>query len=148
MTDTIATGTNRRFHHTATTTGTAADVWRLWTDVSLWKRWDTGLADATIDGPFEQGAVGTIIPKRGRDAGFTVTDLDPGVAYTFATDLPGARLCIRRDFVEGPATTFRHIVWFEGATARIWAAVLGRGFRRELPAAMAILSERASAGDA
>lgn len=146
MTQGMASGTNRRFAHTATTTGSRADVWQLWTDVETWKRWDHGLVDAVIDGPFDDGVTGTIVPKRGRDAAFTVIDVEPDQGYVFATSLPGARLVVRRDFVHGPVTTFRHAVHFEGPLALLWASLLGRGFRRALPPTMQALADLAGGG--
>ena len=145
MSGNIAAGANRRFQHTATTTASEADVWRQWTDVMTWKRWDQGLADAAIDGPFVRGAEGTITPNTGRDTTFTIVELDPGRSYTFDTKLPGARLRIRRDFVEGRATTFRHVVSFEGPLAVVWSTLLGRGFRRQLPGSMSLLADQAEA---
>lgn len=144
MTETAA-GTNRHFHHSTTTTAPQADVWRQWTDVTTWKHWDQGLADAIIDGPFVEGAQGTIVPNTGRHATFTIVEFDPGRSYAFETKLPGARLRIRRDFVDGPDTTFRHVVSFEGPLAGIWSALLGRGFRRQLPGSMRLLAEQAEA---
>ncbi len=141
----IATGTNRHFHHSTTTTATEADVWRQWTDVATWKRWDQGLADATVDGPFVEGATGTIVPNTGRNATFTIVELDPDRSYTFDTKLPGDRLRIRRDFVNGTITTFRHVVSFEGALASVWATLLGRGFRRQLPGSLRLLADQAAA---
>ena len=145
MDDDIAAGTNRRFHYVTSTTASEEEIWRHWTHVASWKRWDHGLAAATIDGPFVQGANGTLIPNTGRDATFTIVDLDPGRSYTFDTKLPGARLRIRRDFVGGPTPTFRHEVSFEGPLAVVWSVLLGRGFRRQLPGSMSLLAEQAEA---
>lgn len=121
-----------------------ADIWRLWTDVTTWKRWDQGLADATIDRAFIKGAAGTIIPNSGPTTKFTITEIDPDASYTFVTKLPGAKLLIRRDFVDGPDTSFRHAVWFDGPLAAIWATILGRGFRRQLPSSMTLLANEAT----
>ncbi len=93
---------------------------------------------------FTKGAKGTIIPNSGPKTSFTVTEMEPGVTYTFVTKLPVARLQIRRDFVDGPDTTFRHSVWFDGALAPLWAALLGRGFRRQLPSSMRLLADEAT----
>lgn len=144
MTDERASGSNRHFEHTESTTGTRADIWRLWTDVESWKRWDQGLADATIDQAFAKGAEGTIIPNSGPKTKFTITDMDPGTSYTFVTKLPGAQLRIRRDLVDGPHTTFRHTVWFDGPLAAVFATILGRGFRRQLPGSMRLLANEAT----
>lgn len=139
-----ASGTNRRFEHTHSTTADRAEVWRLWTDVSSWRRWDQGLKDAALDGPFVEGAAGTIVPNAGPTTSFTITDLDPGVGYTFASKLPGSRLNVRREFVNGQSTSFRHTVWFDGPLAWLWALLVGRSFRRQLPPTMRRIAEQAT----
>lgn len=141
---TKASGTNRRFEHSESTTAARAEVWRLWTDVSSWRQWDQGLNDATLDGEFVEGATGTIVPHSGPTTSFTITSLDPGNAYTFVTKLPGARLHVHREFIDGPTTTFRHTVWFTGPFAWLWGRLAGRSFRRQLPPTMRIIAQRAT----
>lgn len=141
---TLAQGTNRAFHHEVTTTADPAEVWRLWTDVSTWKDWDKGLKDAVLDGPFEAGARGEIVPLSGPNARFDVTEIDDGQSYTFQTRLPFARLEVRRSFTATKPTTFRHDVRFTGPLGGFWAGRFGPGFRQALPPTMdtiAVLAE-------
>lgn len=137
-------GTNRHFHHTESSAGTPAAVWALWTDVASWHCWDQGLKRASIDGPVEVGAQGALVPNRGPKTTFEITDLRPCRGYTFATRLPGARLHVRRELLDGPVTTFSHTVWFDGPLAGLWARLSGPGFRRQLPPTMRRLAELAA----
>lgn len=156
-----AEGTNRRFHHTETTTGTKDAVWELWTDPATWSGWDEGLERAELEGPFVEGACGVITPLKGRRAAFTVEAVDMGQSYTFATKLPGAVLRVRREFVASEPTTsehatafkhtafkhiaFKHTVWFDGPMAWLFSRLLGGQFRRALPPTMASLARMAEA---
>ena len=75
--------------------------------------------------------------KVGQSSTFTFTEYDPQNSYAFMTKLPGASLVVRRYFTEqGDDLHFTHQVSFEGALAFIFAQLLGRGFRRDLPPAM------------
>lgn len=143
MTQDRASGTNRHFEHTESTTAAKAEIWNLWTDVTTWKLWDKGLKDATIDQAFTKGATGMIVPTKGSTSAFTVTEVAQQESYSFATKLPGAQLIVRRQFVDGPNTSFRHTVRFDGPLAPVWAALLGGGFRRQLPPTMALLAAEA-----
>lgn len=137
----MTTGTNRSFRHAEETSLTAAELWAHWMDVSNWGSWDLGLDRATADGPIALGSTGTIFPRRGRPAPFTVIEFDEGSRYAFETSLPGAKLVVRRLIVSTEPTTFAHQVSFEGMAAPVWAALLGGGFRKVLPDAMKRLAE-------
>lgn len=141
----LAAGTDQAFFHEVTTRAPPEAIWSLWSDTQSWKDWDTGLADAALDGPFAVGARGTITPRSGGSAGFEITAMDPGRSYTFETGLPGSKLVITRTIIATSPTVFRHDVAFEGATAGLMAGQMGRGFRADLPVAMEKLARLAEA---
>lgn len=138
-------GTNRAFSYDVTTTASPARVWALWTDVSTWKTWDRELKDAELAGPMRLGSSGTIISLSGSSAAFEVTEFDPGSSYTFVTNLPLAKLTIRRSIVGTAPTRFRHEVSFSGAAAAMFAMALGPGFRAALPPTMREIAALAEA---
>lgn len=88
MSQKIAAGTDKAFDHEVTTTADPKAVWRLWTDVSTWQDWDKGLKNAELDGPFETGARGKIIPLSGPSSNFEVTAVEATKSCTFVTSLP------------------------------------------------------------
>jgi Polyketide cyclase / dehydrase and lipid transport len=144
----IASGTNRSFHHIVQTTATRTRVWSLWTDTNSWQAWDRGLKGATLEGAFGLGAKGTILPLSGPPAAFEVTAFDLNQSYTFETKLPAARLVVKRSFVAQPGsdvTIFRHDVSFTGPLGWFWADRFGPGFRRALPPTMQGLANLAQA---
>lgn len=140
----LAAGSRQRFHHVETTQAAPSAVWAQWSDPSGWGKWDKGLKAAVLDGPFETGAVGTITPLKGPKSRFVIEEVDPGRSYTFATSLPGAKLRVRRDFVErSPGigeTAFRHTVWFDGSMAWLFSRLYGNQFRVALPPTMRALA--------
>lgn len=129
------------FSHTAVTTASRSEIWRLWVDPESWSRWDLGLRSAsTLGATLSGNATGEIVSLSGKRAHFRVTEWAEGMAYAFETELPLARLNIRRSFEPGRATRFTHAVRFSGPFAGLWALVLGRGFRRALPPTMVRLA--------
>lgn len=140
----VAEGRNSSFSHSFETTAAAEQIWRLWTDVTTWSKWDGGLKTAFLDGPFQVGAVGKIVPHTGANAKFTVTVSMPKISSTFVTSLPLAQLNIERRLQALPndsGTRFTHKVWFSGPLREVWGFILGRGFRKELPLTMAKLAK-------
>ncbi len=142
--DVLAAGTNQRFSHTHTTTGTPDAIWGLWTNPASWANWDDGLKSATMTGGFTQGATGKLTPLKGPDASFEIVSLDHGVSYEFATKMPGARLHVLRELTEEEPTTFRHTVWFAGPLSWLWSRLYGKQFRTALPPTMRKLGDQAA----
>lgn len=138
-----AQGTNQLFMHTVRTRAQPRAVWRLWTEVAGWPRWDTELEWARLDTPFVPGGGGMLKPRGGPAARFTLTVVQARQAYTMRTPLPGGALIIERFQMRG---AFTHRVRFEGVLGGVFAEMMGPGFRRALPQAMQRLSALAEAG--
>ena len=140
-----ASPTNRHFWFTLPATAPPERIWTLWTDVSNWRQWDTGLESARAITPFGPGSTGEIVAD-GRTSTFTVTAYTVGRSYTIRTNLPGAALHVRRFLKdEGNAATLTHEVWFSGPLAFVFAGLFGAKFRRLLPDAVAHVNQLAHA---
>ncbi|MEM9364240.1 MAG: SRPBCC family protein [Bacteroidota bacterium] len=128
---------NKHFWNTVETSASPEKIWTIWTDVPNWKKWDSGLKDATLDGPFELNAKGKIISLEGRTSRFKVTECVSGKSYTFKSKLPFGALYVKRYLeVKQGVTFFTHEVWFTGLTGGIFAKRFGPEFRSVLPKVM------------
>ncbi|MEM8524476.1 MAG: SRPBCC family protein [Bacteroidota bacterium] len=126
--------TNQHFWYTMETIAAPETIWEIWTDVSTWKKWDTGLKDAQIEGGFQMNAKGFIISLDDRKIKFKVTEYTENQSYTYKTSLPLGGLYVKRFLSEeNGKITFTHEVWFEGITKKIFAKMLGNDFRKMLP---------------
>ena len=108
-------------------------VWQLWTRPASWAGWDRGLRSAELVGPFRTGATGRLVDLRGRESAFVVDEVVEGRRCRYHVRLPGGRLVLTRTLGDGAPVTVRHEVAFSGPLSLVWAVVLGRGFRRQLP---------------
>ena len=125
---------NQHFSHTENTNASPSSIWNVWTDVTRWKDWDTGLKDAYMDDAFMLGAKGTIISLEGRKSRFTITEFVEGQSYTMKTKLPLGSLYVKRYLkIDEQTTTFTHEVWFKGLTKGVFAKAFGGKFRAMLP---------------
>ena len=133
----LAQQSNTRFSHTVETGAAPEVIWHVWTDVPNWKRWDTGLKSAELNGPFTGNTRGVLIPDKGPKSTFTLTEVIPQQSYTFRTKLPLGALYVKRVLqTQNGKTTFTHEVWFTGLTKGIFGRVLGRNYRTILPDVM------------
>ena len=125
-----------RFEHEVTTKASTADVWALWTDPATWACWDKGLAEASGPSKLERGSTGTITTKTGSVAKYSVTEMQDNVSYSFETNLPLARLRVRREITSQAPTQFTHEVSFHGLMRGPFARLLAPDFQRALPPTM------------
>ncbi|MFT3704022.1 MAG: hypothetical protein QM802_16770 [Agriterribacter sp.] len=52
--------------HTMLTTASPERIWKIWTDVGNWKKWELGLREALVKGSsFKKNTQGVIIPEKG-----------------------------------------------------------------------------------
>jgi hypothetical protein len=64
-----------------TTTADPAAVWRLWSDVGSWHRWDPAVEGVALEGHFAEGAAGTMVLAGGVEVPFTLEVVEPGARY-------------------------------------------------------------------
>jgi hypothetical protein len=136
-------GTLRDFSYTLQTTADKEIFWRVWTDVKNWHTWDTPLREAKLEGAFTRGSKGTLVTQQGQRSSFVISEHTPVQSYAFTTQLPGAKLTVRRYF--SSASAFTHHVTFSGPLGFLFAALLGGGFMKALPPVMENLKRIAEA---
>lgn len=135
--ETSAQQTNYHFSHTDSTTASSDKIWQIWTDVPNWKQWDKGLQDATLEGTFEVGTKGKLIPDKGPKSKFIISELVPNQSYTFKTKIPFGWLVIKRTLeVKNEITYFTHDVEFTGLLKKLLGNNLGKRYSAMLPEVM------------
>src|ERR1700681_1183054 len=67
-------------------------VWKLWSDVPNWPKWDDGLEWCRLDGPFAVGTKGELKPEGAPKVRFEITDVRQLESYSDVSFLPLTRL--------------------------------------------------------
>lgn len=143
---TMAQQTNYHFYHTEQTTAAPEAIWKIWTDVPNWEQWDDGLRDAQLDGEFQVGSKGKLIPDKGPKSKFIIDAMEEGKSYTFKTRIPFGWLIIKRTLtVEEGQTLFTHDVQFTGIFRKPLGNKVGKRYRAMLPEVMGKIKARAEA---
>ncbi len=132
-----------RFACTETTHVAPNQVWELWTDLTTWPTWDSGLKKAQLNSTsLGLGSKGTLIPDRGPKARFAFTEWEEGKQYAFSTQLPLAKLVVKRYWrVDDGQTLFTHEVSFTGPLKKFWAKRLGKRYEQMLPQVLADIKQ-------
>ncbi len=123
-------------------------LWKIWSDVESWPRWDHGIAWIRLEGAFEEGSTGLIKPKGGPEVPFVLLWADPERGFSDESRLPFGRLRFEHRWspLENGRIEFVHRVSFHGPMGFLYAFLMGPSFRRELPKAMDTLARMAERG--
>jgi Polyketide cyclase / dehydrase and lipid transport len=119
----------------ATSSASPSAFFARWVDHSTWGEWSPDTEWVHLDGDPALGITGVIKPLGGPKTRFTISAFDPNHEYTDTSFLPGARLVFQH-LVTSTAggTTLKVLVEIGGPLARIWAAIMGKGFRESAQA--------------
>ncbi len=114
-----------------TSSAPPAAFFERWADMDTWPDWNLDTEWVRLDGPFTQGATGTLKPKGGPRVRFVVESLVPGREFVDVSRLAGARLVFAHRVsptADGGCTVDVRIS-MRGPLARLWNRVLGKGLR-------------------
>jgi hypothetical protein len=103
-----------------------------WGDMATWPEWNADTEWVRLDGPFAAGTRGVLKPKGGPKVPFVVASLTDR-EFVDVSRLVGARLTF--DHQVTPSAGGCRIgvrVTIRGPLGRIWALILGKGFRTTL----------------
>jgi len=134
------------FKLSVATTARKSTLWRLWSDVENWKKFDTLLKYSYLKNgaKFEQGSVGYLKARGAPRTKFELVEVVESVSFIERLKLPFLQsIELRRYFEvdENGRTVFTHEVKFRGGLKFIMYALLSRTFKRELHKVMGNLKE-------
>lgn len=137
---------NYSLKYSVETSAKKSTIWRLWSDVENWKKFDTILEYSYLvdDAAFETGAIGYLNAKGAPKTKFTLITVDPGVSFTERLSIPLYQtIDLQRYFEisESGTTVFTHEVNFKGSLRWLMYNLLSRTFKKELIHVMTNLKE-------
>lgn len=122
----------------------AQPIFALYADVAGWSRWDPDTRAASLDGPFQVGAKGRLVPRRGRAVPMELTQLEPDRSFTVQARIPLFRMVFEHELrsVDG-GTEATHRATFSGLLAPLLGRMLAAQLRTQLPVTLESLSRHA-----
>lgn len=141
-----------RLKYSVETTAKKSTIWRLWSDVEHWNKFDTLLEYSHLDQGqvFELGATGVIKADGAGKTRFELTEVTSGVSFTEKLFVPLYQsIELKRYFEKSDQgkTIFTHEVVFKGRLRFLIYMVASGSFKSELPLVMGRLKDVAEAED-
>jgi Polyketide cyclase / dehydrase and lipid transport len=119
-------------------------IFRLYADVSSWQSWDPDTKEATLNGPFEVGTKGRLVPTKGNAVPMEVTSVEPNRSFTVVSRIPLFKMVFEHELrpVLG-GTEVTHRVTFSGLLSPVLGRLLAAQLRVGLPRTLQSLSKHA-----
>jgi hypothetical protein len=119
-------------------------IFALYADVGRWHTWDPDTKQASLDGPFEAGTRGRLLPTQGNAVPMLLSSVQADRSFTVVSRIPMFKMVFEHELrpVAG-GTEATHRVSFSGLLAPILGRVLAARLRRNLPLTLESLSRHA-----
>ncbi len=113
----------------ATSTAAPDGFFARWADMATWPEWNVDTEWVRLDGPFVEGATGSLKPRGGPKVGFVVARLVDGREFVDVSRLLGARLTFDHQVTTRTAggCAIEVTVTLTGPLRALWRVILGRG---------------------
>lgn len=126
----------KRIHVAAT----AQTLFRIYEDVQNWHTWDPDTRQATLDGPFEVGSRGRLVPTKGNAVPMVLTQVVRDRCFTVESSIPMFRMRFDHELVpDRDLTEVIHRVTFSGPLAWVLGRLLVKRLNSGLPVTLARL---------
>lgn len=111
---------------------------------SNWPTWDHGLEFSKIDGPFQTGTTGTLKPRGGPLVKTKLTRIEPMKTFVDEAKLTLARIIVSHSLTTSEGKTqVTHQIEMKGLFAFLFAYLIGRNMKKNLPQEMQAMVKKA-----
>jgi uncharacterized protein YndB with AHSA1/START domain len=134
------------FEHSVEASVARERVWALWTDIEGWPSWNPAVVRAELDGPFGEGATGSVRAAGGPASELTVVAVEPERLFVTEASERLMRLRFEHELDDGADGQVRltQRVQMTGLATPLMRRTIGPRLERSIPVALANLVERAS----
>ena len=74
------------------TTATKEQVWKIWSEVNNWNKWDEEVIRSSLNGEFKKGTKGILIPTNGPKSNFIIHSATYPIEFTTRASLPLSKM--------------------------------------------------------
>ncbi len=106
----------------------AEKIWKVWTDVNNWHKWQDDIDYAKLDGEFKEGNVIKFRPKGGPNINLELTEVHPGSCFVDLTRFPLAKMYDTHELItHGNKVEIKSTIRVEGFLAFVWRKLVAEG---------------------
>lgn len=135
----------REYGTSVETTASPDRVWRVWSDMSTWGKWNPNVSTMDWNGAFVAGSTGVMNTRAGQHHQMELVDVQPGKSFQLETSVvPGTRFHFNcRIEATGAKTRVSQTVEVRGPLGGVAGWMLGPQVSKEFGALLAGLAREA-----
>lgn len=119
-------------------------VWKVWSDVNGWSKWQADIEYARLEGAFEAGQVFKFRPKGGPELDIELTEVTPLSSYADLTRFPLAKMHDAHEIVDhGDRIEIRNTLTVSGPLGFLWRKLVAEGVAASIEGQTRSMIERA-----
>lgn len=119
----------RRYSYETVTDLPPEQLFRAFTDVQSWPQWDDGIEAIILEGPANEGAEFSLVPRNGQAVKLKVEAMVEPYRFIDVAYLPLARMRTEHSFIPTPkGTLVRSTVEIRGLFARFWDGAINADY--------------------
>jgi hypothetical protein len=119
-------------------------IFGIYSDVENWNKWDSDTKSSSINGSFQTGTIGRLIPTKGQGVNIAFTSVVPNRSFTCVGGVPGFQMRFEHELNSINASTeVIHRVKFSGVLAFLIGRIVRAQLRTGLPITLAALKRLA-----
>ncbi len=137
-----ATSSSKNFTSTIETTANVATAWKMLTNTSEWKAWDSEIVDTKYEGLFQEKSTGTLITSSGKIKEFKIASLENGKTYVLKYKVSSGILFVKRTVVAtGTGSAITEEVWFKGISGKTFKKYYGDDYTTTIQTKLSALKQ-------
>ena len=133
------------YEYSVETTAAPEALWRHWSDMAAWPKWNDGIETIEVEGPFEAGTAFTMTPPGDEPIRMRLVEIKPG--ESFADEMDAGDFVVRTEHrLEPAAGGLTRIVYRTEITGEASGPIgpqLGPQITADFPEVLAALAKRA-----
>jgi hypothetical protein len=138
-----------QIEHRITVKAPPETIYRIYEDVKNWHTWDPDTKQATLDGPFQVGSRGRLVPTKGIAVPMVLTQAIPARCFTVESKIPLFRMVFEHELEPAQGTTdVIHRVTLTGLLTIAIGPMLSRQLNAGLPVTLSRLKALAESSSA
>lgn len=127
---------------------TKEDVWRIWSDVNNWPRWDKELEYCKMDSLFIEGSQFILKPKAGPKVKIIISEVIPNEKFTDYCKFLGATMYDAHELTEtSDGLRITNTITVTGPLSFIWVKLVAKNVAHSIPKHMDTLVDMAKNND-
>lgn len=120
------------------------DVWRIWSDVNNWPKWDKELEYCKMDNMFREGSQFILKPKGGPKVTITLSEVKPNEKFTDYCKFFGATMYDAHELEEtSDGLRITNTITVTGPLSFIWVNLVAKNVANSIPKQMDALVDSA-----